>query len=576
MSLIQNFFTRLLICVTFPSLIITNVSSSILDCKFHTNTIENDYGNFYECLSEYNFNFADKFLTNVDGNHLDSYQNENVTSLRIFQPISMETFPKSLSKFLPNIENLEIQNANLIYLTNVELLQFKNLKFISIYNVPIQTLEPKLFSSLTELITIKIIKSNVEFVHEDTFEELPELKLIKLMTKCTPDISWLKGSPFVNFIEDVLSRCSPEELIYCIYEIKVDKNSYYTCKIARLFDPFIFANVTGRHKDGKGDADVQEVDIICQTIKRIPEYIGITFPNLIALRIQGQISILTQLNFETFPNIEELYLENNLIFKIDSNTFEVTPKLRVINLERNHLVSLGIATFSMLKNLTHLNLDNNEKIHFHADTKEEMKSLIPAMIESGIVVHDSIQCLYAKVNLNFLGHAYTCFGINMKYAMQPKELLWIFFERIFYAFGDHLPEMTNKHVEALKLDHYNLKSFPKDLPNVLPNLKSITIVHSKMKTLYKKSFENFPHLMVVDLSYNELNIIPSGVFAKNPKLIFVDFKENNLHLIPVEIFGKNLEIQFADFYHNECTNATLASRYEIDEFIDDIADFCDV
>ncbi|XP_029004815.1 leucine-rich repeat-containing protein 19-like [Betta splendens] len=83
--------------------------------------------------------------------------------------------------------------------------------------------------------------------------------------------------------------------------------------------------------------------------------------NMITLNEEDQTALAT------YPTLEELYLDSNLVTAIPAKYFSVVPKLRVLSLSSNNLSRLDPEAFFGLKALTNLDLSQNLLSGFPSD-----------------------------------------------------------------------------------------------------------------------------------------------------------------------------------------------------------------
>jgi Leucine-rich repeat (LRR) protein len=104
-------------------------------------------------------------------------------------------------------------------------------------------------------------------------------------------------------------------------------------------------------------------------LKTIPVEIG-NLENLRVLDLSGNDFELLPATFSNLKKLEELILNDEKNFKIDSNMdiLATIPNLRILHLENDHLDKLPI-NFSSLKNLEKLYLNNNEFTRFPTEIK---------------------------------------------------------------------------------------------------------------------------------------------------------------------------------------------------------------
>lgn len=143
----------------------------------------------------------------------------------------------------------------------------------------------------------------------------------------------------------------------CSYTIDdwVLLNDVYGCTVKDLKigdGDSTLESVSGAHIEGKGNDDVETLNIENSTFRTMPKEIDYFFPNLKGLRIvrAGLRSIGTD-DLKPFPNLKVLCLWSNELSNLDGNLFINNPNIEFINFGSNQIQHVGPYFFSPLKNL---------------------------------------------------------------------------------------------------------------------------------------------------------------------------------------------------------------------------------
>lgn len=193
------------------SVILTLTQGATLNCTFE----KSDYSKYpYTCTagSDLITSENDREITEVIGEHLEGKNHDNVESLIVFSKISI-LFPRGVTKFFKNIQEVLIYNTKLEALTKDDLEQFgENLKRFLLYGNPIKVIEPQLFVHNKNLKLIEFQSSRVEVVNESAFDGLDKLEDLNLqMNRCTSsrDFAW-KRENVLKLIKSVAEKCKEE------------------------------------------------------------------------------------------------------------------------------------------------------------------------------------------------------------------------------------------------------------------------------------------------------------------------------------------------------------------------------
>lgn len=179
-------------------------------------------------------------ITEVDGRHIEDYDNIDVTSLLINRPISFRTIPLNIGNYFPKLTKLVITESNLSNLTRSGLSQFKELAILHIEKSDIQLLEAGLFADNEKIVQIKILDSKIAHVHENTFKYSEELELIEFDNLCaTINYQNVESKErFNNFVENLVVECTVSKHFYCQFETSTEGS--YTCRIESSNEDLVY------------------------------------------------------------------------------------------------------------------------------------------------------------------------------------------------------------------------------------------------------------------------------------------------------------------------------------------------
>lgn len=127
--------------------------------------------------------------------------------------------------------------------------------------------------------------------------------------------------------------------------------------------------VSRNHILGKNRHDVKMVIASSQNIKKIPDGIGIHFPNLEVVRFPYcQVSDVTSLDLQQFPSMRSFYLGFNKLKFVPGNLFYYNDHMNFVGLEGNQIKIVGKQFFLFLRSLTMIYMTNNpctERTNLH-------------------------------------------------------------------------------------------------------------------------------------------------------------------------------------------------------------------
>lgn len=126
----------------------------------------------------------------------------------------------------------------------------------------------------------------------------------------------------------------------------------YQCRVTVVVsgNENILLNVTGKHVSGKGNFDVETINVMNQDQKYIPRPIASIFPNLRGLQwYKSNLWEITANDLQPFPYLMNLNLEQNKLMSLEADLFIFTPRLRVVNFNGNFLYHVGVDLLAITK-----------------------------------------------------------------------------------------------------------------------------------------------------------------------------------------------------------------------------------
>lgn len=124
---------------------------------------------------------------------------------------NVKFFPRGITKFFNNIENLSVEHCDLKNITKEDLKEFgDNLKKLWLYNTEIEVVESDLFEYNQNLIFIDFEKNLIKLVGDDAFNGLRALKNLRLNNNpCTTGKDFVTNNSFevLRLITNVKRKC---------------------------------------------------------------------------------------------------------------------------------------------------------------------------------------------------------------------------------------------------------------------------------------------------------------------------------------------------------------------------------
>lgn len=249
----------------------------------------------------------------------------------------------------------------------------------------------------------------------------------------------------------------------------------------------------------------------------------------------NKIDYIDSTTFRALSRLEELRLNHNLLTKLDSKTFAANKNLEVLHLHNNHIsqIAANILKF-MSSHLKLLDLTRNDCIDFNFPNVS-LKEIEEFFTENCTVEID-LDCRFE------LKGDYICHAENVE--IESRNV------RIASVKGDHASNESDKTVNSLKVTNQILEFMPRNLEQLLPNLKKISIENSAMKEIDKKSFEAFKDITELTIMKNNLKVLDDDMFENLTQLEVLNLSSNFIANLTSKAFEKLAHLKTIDLSHN--------------------------
>ncbi|RWS28963.1 Slit-like protein [Leptotrombidium deliense] len=184
-------------------------------------------------------------------------------------------------------------------------------------------------------------------------------------------------------------------------------------------------------------------------------------------------------------SLRELYLEENVIEEIDSNSFKSLPNLERLYLKRNQIRRLGDASFRDLQSLKVLDLQANRIHNLTADVFVNLTALERLDLSQNNLMFIHGECFAAVANLQVLQLSY----------IESSEIM--FDENLFAGIRNLQTLQLNGSPELVA----RLLS-KKQILQSLRSVQELNLMNNKLKNLSSGFTSFFPNLRTIKLNGN--------------------------------------------------------------------------
>lgn len=229
-----------------------------------------------------------------------------------------------------------------------------NVTSIKIANSSIEYISPSAFSGLNELYSVNLTTIGIDLIHPDTFSNNNKLKILTLSGN-NLNVMQSLSSPYTDYM---LKSPSIEELdiSYC------NMQEFLPTAFSQMKN-IIYINLAGNKLTSlpqglfdKTDT-IEELDLSFNKIATLPKNIfNRTSLGILHLKYND---IVSNLEFVT-KDVQKLDLSYNKITNVNNVMFKGIENLSLLMLKGNKIKRIHPAAFVTLKNLRHIDLSFND------------------------------------------------------------------------------------------------------------------------------------------------------------------------------------------------------------------------
>ncbi|KAL7013240.1 hypothetical protein ACKWTF_015288 [Chironomus riparius] len=309
---------------------------------FWTTGYINSNNSYYSCyLKTINASSIDK----INGQHVSSHSDDDVTYFFIEKGNSIKTFSSIFCQMFKNLEVIRTSDADIHSINGNSLENCENLDILDLAGTKIRYLPKDLLIKNTKVSQI-----------------------------------WFRDSPLATLPENLLINQSNLKILHL-------KGNQINFLPAKIFHPLIQLEALYLQHN-----KLQSIN---------PEW----FKSLQALKWlffnDNQIAAIPAKSFESLPELTELYLYKNKIKFLTSNSFDGLHNLKILNLYGNEITELPRNVFSRLSNLQELSLFNNKLTVVHAASFGIHNNLVDIYLGSNRI-NQIEKSLIDKTAVNFI------------------------------------------------------------------------------------------------------------------------------------------------------------------------------
>ncbi|KAG5666388.1 hypothetical protein PVAND_014417 [Polypedilum vanderplanki] len=502
----------------------------------------------YTCILNINNPNGFDDFENIMGQHVEGFDNENVTSIDAFAQTST-IIPQILCSQFPNLEQITFM------FSEVEVINERSFALCG-----------------GSLRTLNVIHNNIAQVSTRTFRNNSNLRYVYLSNNFITEID------AEAFTGSAISYLDLEFNLFSTFDPLPLERINTTLTTLGVFANYITT------LPSNGFANIRNLEWLDMTANEFQSLPDDAFVGLDRLRMLYLIACnLRQPNalwFEALPELVELHLELNEITDLSNGVFNGLRRLTNLYLGYNELSELTTAPFGgSLMNIEVLSVLNNQvsAIHnFFFHVAENLNALelggnscssqnfINIQNERS-ATQSALRRCFDNFGPEFINCNYQASGGNYSCVLTLRNPNGNNFETIE---GEHLADRENEDVVSVTAFETNTLTVPSILCSEFSQLQNIVIIASYIEQLRVDAFNNCLMVEQIDLSYNGIRTIEDQTFSQNSNLRLLNLRRNVINRIGDQAFTgsaiENLDLSYNEIFdfHSasfEPINMTLRS-----------------
>ncbi|XP_041980164.1 toll-like receptor Tollo [Aricia agestis] len=538
--------------------------------KMQDNFIEHIPENVFSSLS----NLHTLILSNNRLTNIESYAFLNLPVLSV---LSIDS--NRISKIHPHalrncssLQDLHI-NGNRLDEVPIALKEIPQLKTLDLGENLIVSVENASFMSMNQMYGLRLTENNIGNISKGVFDKMTSLKILNLSRN---KIHKIEAGSFDGNIN--------------LQAIRLDGN--YLTDIGGLFTKLpnlVWLNISDNRLEWFDYAMIptglQWLDIHANRIAELGNYFEIE-SQLSLSTFDASSNKLTEITGSAIPNsVEMLYLNDNLISKVQSYTFFKKPNLTRVDLYGNKITSLDpnslrISAVPQDKSVPEFFIGGNPlECDCTMEWLQKINTGNRARTQPKLMDLDSIHCklLYNRGNAfvplieaashQFLcKYEFHCFALchccdfdacdcemtcpNNCTCYHDQSWSANVVECTNAGYVSTLPERIPMEATQLYLDGNNFKILPSHAFIGRKRLKILYLNASSIETIHNRTFNGLKELEVLHLDYNSLTTIEGQEFDGLDNLQELYINNNRIKSIGKEMFNHMARLKILHLHHN--------------------------
>ncbi|XP_046978216.1 toll-like receptor Tollo [Vanessa cardui] len=541
--------------------------------------------NFIEHISENVFSsLANLHTLILSNNRLTNIESFAFMGLHVLSVLSIDS--NRISKIHPHalrnctsLQDLHI-NGNRLDEVPIALKEIPQLKTLDLGENLIVSIENASFMTMQQMYGLRLTENNIGNISKGVFDKMTSLKILNLSRN---KIHKIEAGAFDGNVN--------------LQAIRLDGN--YLTDIGGLFAKLpnlVWLNISDNRLEWFDYAMIptglQWLDIHANRIAELGNYFEIE-SQLSLSTFDASSNRLTEITGSAIPNsVEMLYLNDNLISKVQSYTFFKKPNLTRVDLYGNKITSLDpnslrISAVPQDKSVPEFFIGGNPlECDCTMEWLQKINTGNRARTQPKLMDLDSIYCklLYNRGNTyvplveaaphQFLcKYEFHCFALchccdfdACDCEMTCPNNCTCYHDQSWSAnvvecsnagYVNMLPERIPMEATQLYLDGNNIKMLPSHAFIGRKRLKILYLNSSNIETIHNRTFNGLKELEVLHLDHNSLSAVEGQEFNGLENLRELYLNNNKIKSIGKEMFNHMARLKILHLHHNRLVTLSV-------------------
>ncbi|XP_037964164.2 chaoptin [Plutella xylostella] len=428
---------------------------------------------------------------------------------------------------LTELEDLNISNNKIVFILDMAFHTLRKLRNLNLSFNPLKALHRNIFQQGLPLSSLYMDNCEIQFIEEDTFNGLNNLKILSLKNNSLKSTDLLlidvPGLKHLYFSYNILDQLPVDSFV----RLPLLETLYLEhCNIETIF--------TGTFRFNR---NIVKLNLAQNIISSIPDILFSSSSHISELNFSNNfLDVVPYNTLHNFTYLETLDIADNLLPRLELSGFEKLIKLKTLILKKNELKVITAQKKIKLLQLISLDLSNNRLENLSSVVFETFPNLQNLNITYNNIIH-------FYFNISYTGFGATLINIDIS---RNPTISWTTSNKL-------VNNSLMANLYELRLSATNMSSIEDIKFDSFLSLQHLYLQLNKLRRLSISPFAKLTLLEDLDLSYNKISQLKTSNFRGLTKLTSLCLSNNNIESI--ETFTEDLaNLKLLDLSHNKLQN----------------------